>query len=267
MTASGSWRYPKTPLWVLAYRVPRVWLEEKAPPEFPGPAVHPFHHPGHRGGGDGPGLELHQHGGVHVIDAVAQGAEEAGLRVGKGQGADARHGVTQPDSQLIRTLLILHRLYGELGRFSFPLDLEGQRLSLLLGHQGLDALNGVDLLAVDVGNHIACPQTAFPPRGEGAVCGLHIGQASDHHSVRKELDSHRPAQRDNCIADLHRACTGGASQAGAARARSPDRVSTSSRQAAAVQIPPPSRRCPGVSFVFSCKISPPCQFCAATLPP
>lgn len=103
----------------------------------------------------------------------------------------------------------MDRLDAELERLILPLDLEGERLPLLLGQQGLDALNGVDLLAVDVGDYIACPQTAGPSGGHSTAGGLHIGQAGNHHTVRKELNTHRPAQGNDRVADLHRAGAGG----------------------------------------------------------
>ena len=198
MTASGSWRYPKTPLWVLAYRVPRVWLEEKAPPEFPGPAVHPFHHPGHRGGGDGPGLELHQHGGVHVIDAVAQGAEEAGLRVVKGQGADARHGVPDPGPQFVLAVVAgLGGVGGYLLADVVPSDGEGHRLPLELLEHGLDGLNGAHLGAVDVGDHVPRLEPAGPGRGGQPLVGGEVRQPHHQHPLGEEFDSHGLAQGDH----------------------------------------------------------------------
>lgn len=79
---------------------------------------------------------------------------------------------------MIVAVLVLDRLDAELERLILPLDLEGERLPLLLGQQGLDALNGVDLLAVDVGDYIACPRAA------GSVPGTQYRRRTPHRTSR-----------------------------------------------------------------------------------
>lgn len=56
---------------------------------------------------------------------MAQSGKHAGLGIIEGKSADARHGVPQPDPQLIVAVLVLDRLDAELERLILPLDLEG----------------------------------------------------------------------------------------------------------------------------------------------
>ena len=92
---------PKDAALGVGVQVPRVWLEEKAPRSSPGPAVHPFHHPGHRGGGDGPGLSFISTAVSTSLMPWPRVPKRPVLRVGKGQGADARHGVPDPGPQFV----------------------------------------------------------------------------------------------------------------------------------------------------------------------
>ena len=63
----------------------------KLPMELTGLAADPFFHIRHRRLHDSARFQRHKHGGIHVVDAMAQGGEHTGLRVIEGHCSDARH--------------------------------------------------------------------------------------------------------------------------------------------------------------------------------
>lgn len=100
---------------------------------------------------------------------VAQGAEQAGLRVHKGQGADAGHGVPNPSAQLVGAVgAALGGPGGHLLALLIPKDGQFHFLAFQVLEYGLDLLNGADLGVVDVGDDV--PLLTRRPGRESRPC-------------------------------------------------------------------------------------------------
>ena len=136
--------------------------------------------------------------GVHVVDAVAQGAEQAGLRVHKGQGADAGHGVPNPSAQLVGAVgAALGGPGGHLLALLIPKDGQFHFLAFQVLEYGLDLLNGADLGVVDVGDDVPLLEPAGPGGRGQSLVGGDVGQPHHQDALGKELNAHRPAQGDH----------------------------------------------------------------------
>ena len=126
----------------------------------------PLVHAGDGGRENAAAVQRHEQGGVHVVDAVAQGPEGAGLGAVEGDGTDARHGVPNPGPQLILPIRrAQHCLGGQLHLLVVPNGSDAHGLPLQLLQEGGDLLNGVHLRGVDVGDDVPLPQ----PAGLGRV--------------------------------------------------------------------------------------------------
>ena len=129
---------------------------------------------------------------------MAQGAEEPGGGLHKGQGADSGHGVPNPGPQLIGSIGgALGGLGGHLQVFLIPEDGELHLLAVQLLEDGLDLLDGVHLFLVDMGDDVPFLKTAGLGRGGQTLVGGDIGQADDQYALGKEFDAHCLAQRDH----------------------------------------------------------------------
>ena len=104
---------------------------------------------------------------------MAQGAEEAGGGLHKGQGPDAGHGVPNPGSQLIGAVgAALGGSGGYLQASLVPEDGQLQLLPVGVLKDGLNLLNGADLFVVDVGDNVTLLQSAgLGRRGQPLVGG------------------------------------------------------------------------------------------------
>ena len=97
---------------------------------------------------------------------VTQRAEEPRGRVHEGQGADARHGVSNPGSQLVFAIrAALGGLGGHLSALIVPDHRQFHLLAVQVLEDGLDFLDGVHLGVIDVGDHVPFLQAAGPGGG------------------------------------------------------------------------------------------------------
>ena len=141
---------------------PQVPLHLEGAMELPGLSGLSLPHVGDLGVHDGARLQGHQQGGVHIVDAVAQGAEEAGGGVIEGHSADAGHGIPNPGPQLIGSVVAGDRLGGELDLLVPPHGPDAHLVPLQILEDLPDLLDGVHLGVVDVGDDVPLLQAAGP---------------------------------------------------------------------------------------------------------
>ena len=127
-----------------------VTLHREVALQLAGIALLALLHRLHRGLHDGAAAEAHELGRVHIGDAVAQGAVAGGLGIVVGQGADARHAVTDPRTQAV------HAVTAALGRIRegdqplTPPHLHGYRQTAVFLQQRLELLGGLHPGVVDL---------------------------------------------------------------------------------------------------------------------
>ena len=176
--------------------------------ELAGVAGGPLLHVGDGGGQNGPRLQRHEESGVHIVDAVPQGAEEPGGGLIEGHGADTGHGVPDPRPQTVGAVGAGGGLGGELHLLLVPDGADAHLISLQLLEHRPDLLNGVHLGVVDVGDDVALAEPAGAGRGALPCLAGHVGKPYHQHAVRKELDTHRTSHGDHHVGAL-RGCHGG----------------------------------------------------------
>ena len=120
---------------------------------------------------------------------MAQGAEDAGGRIIKGHGADARHAVPNPGTDAVDTLVVLGGGDRERHAPAVPADLEVRLRVPVLLKKGLELLRGGHRGSAALHDHISGTQSTIPG-GRAAVGELH-----HHHAPGKQLDAHRMPNR------------------------------------------------------------------------